>query len=55
MVTSGQMRLRGQTMPRMACAFASPDEPAQTFVAGEQGLDVLVLQFPASALEVTID
>jgi hypothetical protein len=36
-------------MERLSCAFLTPDEPARAAVAGPDGLDVLVLQFPRFA------
>lgn len=54
-VAAGQMHLHGRVLHGTACAFASPEEPAQTIVASEQGLEVLVLQFPRSALEPMLD
>lgn len=50
-VAAGAIELRGRTLRRLACTFASPDEPAVQIVAGDTGAEVLVLQYPASALQ----
>lgn len=50
-VVSGQMQLTGSSLQRLACTFASPGEPAVPIQAGPGGAEVLVLQYPASALQ----
>lgn len=49
-VVSGEMQLQQRQLRRLACTFASLDEPPVLVTAGEDGADVLVLQYPASAL-----
>ena len=46
LVTSGAMVADGEELPRNSVAFVSPDEDAFRVVAGQTGLDLLVLQFP---------
>ncbi len=46
-VIGGALELNGEHLPRFATAFVSPDEPSPMLRAGEKGLEVLVLQFPA--------
>ena len=41
------MVARSERLPRFATAFVSADERGFELVAGEQGLEALVLQFPA--------
>ena len=49
-VAAGAMVLNGSALPRLACTFASADERAVRIQAGAAGVEVLVLQFPGSAL-----
>jgi hypothetical protein len=39
----------GRTLPRLSTVFISPEEARQTALAGPEGLDLLVLQFPRLA------
>jgi hypothetical protein len=48
-VTGGAMVSDGAELPQHSVAFISPDEAAYRVVAGQAGLDLLVLQFPALA------
>jgi hypothetical protein len=46
-VTAGSMRAPdGTLLPPLSCAFVSPEEPSFAAVAGEAGLEVVVVQFP---------
>ena len=47
LVGAGVMNARGAQLPRFATAFVSADERVFELVAGEEGLEALVLQFPA--------
>jgi hypothetical protein len=42
----GAGTVAGAAMDRWSCTFCSADEPAQSAVAGPDGLELLVLQFP---------
>ena len=48
-VAAGAVVLDARVLGRLACAFASADEPAVRLRAGRAGAEVLVLQFPAPA------
>jgi len=48
-VTGGAVIARGQRLPRFATAFATADEPDFDLAADEEGLELLVLQFPTMA------
>jgi hypothetical protein len=50
-VVAGQIELGGRRLGRLACTFASREEPAVRLHAGAQGAEILVLQYPHSALE----
>jgi hypothetical protein len=45
-VADGAMVCAGETLPRLSCSFVNPDEPPLDAVAGPDGLDVVVMQFP---------
>jgi hypothetical protein len=45
LVIGGALELNGERLPRLATAFFSADEPAPQLRAGNEGLEVLVLQF----------
>ena len=47
LVGAGVMNVRSARLPRFATAFVSADERVIEMVAGEEGLEALVLQFPA--------
>ena len=47
LVGEGVMVARSERLPRFATAFVSADERDFELVAGEEGLEALVLQFPA--------
>lgn len=47
LVAEGVMVARGERLPRFATAFVSAGERAFALVAGDEGLEALVLQFPA--------
>ena len=49
LVTGGAVIARGQRLPRFATAFATADEPDFDLAADEEGLELLVLQFPTMA------
>jgi len=51
-VTGGELLLAGARYPRLSCLFATPDEQAVKFTAGDGGLEILVLQFPEKNLVV---
>jgi hypothetical protein len=46
LVIGGMLELGGERLPRLAAAFVSADEPAPLLRAGNEGLELLVLQFP---------
>jgi hypothetical protein len=46
LVIGGVLELNGERLPRLAAAFVSADEPAPPLRAGNEGLELLVLQFP---------
>lgn len=46
-VIGGALHLNGERLPRLATAFVSAEEPAPQLRAGNEGLEVLVLQFPS--------
>lgn len=48
-VAAGVMRLAGRDYPRLSAAWLSPDERPLPIEAGDEGLEVLVLQFAAPA------
>lgn len=46
-VTAGAMRTPdGASLPALSCAFVRPDEAALAVMAGEEGLEVVVMQYP---------
>jgi hypothetical protein len=45
-VTAGSLHHGGQTMDRLSCAFVYPDDSAFEAVAGPDGAEVIVMQFP---------
>lgn len=45
-VTDGTMVCDGAELPRLSCSFVAPDEAPLQAVAGPDGLDVVVMQFP---------
>jgi hypothetical protein len=47
LVGAGVMIARNERLPRFATAFVSADERDFALVAGDEGLEALVLQFPA--------
>lgn len=47
-VVGGALRAEGRTFERHAVLFLSPEESAFQAVAADDGLDLLVLQFPAA-------
>jgi hypothetical protein len=49
LVISGALVADGKELARLSAVFISPDEPAFEAVAGRDGLDLLVLQFPRIA------
>jgi hypothetical protein len=46
MVLGGTLRLAGEALPPLATVFTSADEAAPEIVAGREGLQLLVLQYP---------
>jgi hypothetical protein len=46
LVVSGALCRDGEVLPPMSCCFVSPDEGSFSAMAGDGGLDVLVMQFP---------
>jgi redox-sensitive bicupin YhaK (pirin superfamily) len=46
LVIGGVLELNGERLPRLAAAFVSAEEPMPPLRAGNEGLEVLVLQFP---------
>ena len=54
MVTQGSLRNAGEELDALACVFVSSDDAIQ-LQAGESGLEVLVLQFPAVAASSFIE
>lgn len=51
MVAGGSMRIDGRELPELSVVWLSQDDPVLEAVAGAQGADVLVMQFPANAWE----
>jgi len=49
-VVSGTAECQEQTLAQTSCVFTSHDEPPIPFTGGKEGGEVLVLQFPQSAL-----
>lgn len=47
LVIGGALQLNGERLPRLATAFVSAEEPAPPLRAGNEGLELLVLQFPS--------
>jgi hypothetical protein len=47
LVIGGVLALNGERLPRFAAAFLSAEERAAPLRAGNEGLEVLVLQFPS--------
>lgn len=45
-VVGGSWREGARDLPLWSCAFASQDDPAPELVAGDGGLDAVILQFP---------
>ena len=45
-VADGTMVCDGSALPRLSCSFVLPDEAPLEAVAGPDGLDVVVMQFP---------
>jgi hypothetical protein len=46
-VTAGGMRAPdGSSLPPLSCAFVGPEEPPFAAIAGEEGLEVVMVQFP---------
>jgi hypothetical protein len=50
LVGEGVMVARGERLPRFATAFVSADECDFELVAGDEGLEALVLQFPTRSI-----
>jgi hypothetical protein len=48
-VIGGTLQRGGETMGPLSCLFATADEPPYSAKAGPDGLEMLVLQFPAAA------
>jgi len=46
-VVGGSLVRDGAELPELSCLFATADEPPYEARAGEAGLEMLVLQFPA--------
>ena len=54
-VTAGSLRTpAGEALPPLSCAFVAPDEPPFAAVAGESGLEVVVVQFPRGRDHVAV-
>ena len=45
-VVNGTLVHDGATMPALSCRYVTSDEPAPQAMAGEGGLEMLILQFP---------
>jgi hypothetical protein len=45
-VADGTMLVADETLPRLSCSFVNPNETPLEAVAGPDGLDVVVMQFP---------
>jgi hypothetical protein len=50
-VIAGSMEIADQRLARLGCAFVDTAESELPVVAGSEGLDVIVLQFPSAILE----
>ena len=48
-LTSGSVQQSGEALPVRSCLFASPDDAALEIVAGGEGFNALLLQFPRSS------
>ena len=48
-VTQGALRANGEELPRLSTLFASPDDTLD-LVSGSNGLEVVIVQYPAEAL-----
>ena len=46
LVLSGELRVDGAAVPAMSCVFVYPEEGAFVAGAGEEGAEVMVMQFP---------
>lgn len=46
LVASGTARLAGATLPRWSCIWVGPDEPALALESGEDGAEIVIVQFP---------
>jgi|GEM_PF-709790 len=49
-VVNGSLQRDGVELPNLSCVFVSGDEPPLQLVAGRDGLEVLVLQFPRAIM-----
>lgn len=47
LVIGGVLELNGERLPRLSTVFVSAESPAPQLRAGNEGLEVLVLQFPS--------
>ena len=55
-VTAGSLHTSsGEILPPLSCAFVAPDEPPLAAIAGEAGLEVVVVQFPYGRDHVTAE
>jgi hypothetical protein len=45
-VTAGSLNHGNEALPELSCAFVYPDDPAFQAVAGENGAEVVAMQFP---------
>ena len=46
LVLAGAMQVADAALPALSCVFVHPDEPALAPVAGPDGAEILVMQFP---------
>ena len=46
LVLAGAMQVADAALPALSCVFVHPDEPALAPIAGPQGAEILVMQFP---------
>jgi len=49
-VVSGALLVGGESLPPPACVWRAAEDPPMEMQAGPQGLEILVLQYPAAAL-----
>ena len=54
LVTSGSVRNGADTLPARSCAFVSPDDAALELVAGADGFNAVMVQFPRQSWQTRL-